>query len=228
MWELIANGLGLAGTGFSLASGFALDKKVDVIASSLQRLENLQFQLLERVDSHEHLVDGFLPLLRTFGREPNPREQVKTMQMLNEYSRQLQADLKTSTSSLLLDAASEMRQIIDSVRLTHSTEQWVVPRKFTSALYHDPFEAGVVEFQDVSKHGIWGVREPYIVSPHLSPIWWSNPMTGQSFLGKISMTELERYGIKTNAPKYLHTTDGHVYSPEHGLYLPSYFVERFA
>jgi hypothetical protein len=41
------------------------------------------------------------------------------------------------------------------------------------------------------------------------------------------MAELERYGIRTTAPRYLHTVDGHVYSPEHGLYLPSYFVDRY-
>jgi hypothetical protein len=226
MWELIANGLGLAGTGYALASGFSLDKRVEAIASSRQRLDNLQLQLLERAGSSENLIDRFLPLLRAFGQESNPREQLKTVQILAEYSRQLRADLKTSTSSLLQDVVSEMGRIIDSVRLTHSTEQRV-PRKFLSDLYHEPFAAGVVEFQDVSEHGIWGVREPYIVGSRLSPLWWANPLTGQSFLGKISMAALQRYGIKTSAPKYLHITDGHVFSPEHGLYLPSYIVERF-
>jgi hypothetical protein len=225
MWDLIANGLGLAGSGYPLLSGFALDKKVDVIAPSLQRLENLESQLLERVGSHQNLVDGFLPLLHAFVREPDPRNQLRTAQMLAEYSRQLQTDLKVGTSRLLLDAVSEMHQIIDSVRLTtHSTNQRV-PSKFARALYNDPFDAGVVEFNDVSAHGIWGVQEPYIISPQLSPIWWTNPMTGQSFLGKISMAELRRYGINTSAPKYLHAIDGHVYSPQHGLYLPSYFVD---
>lgn len=223
MWELIANGLGLVGTGVSLVSGFALDKKTDVMSSSLERIENLQAQLLEQARSKQQFIHGPVSLVRNFGREPDPRAQLKTAQVLAEYSQQLQSDLNASTSRILNEVVSEMRRVIDSVRLTVSGEMHV-PRKFARAIVHNPFDAGVVEFRDITEHGIWGVKEPHIVSPNLSPIWWSNPRSGKSYLGKISTAELERYGIKTTAPRYLHTVDGHVYSPEHGLYLPSYFV----
>lgn len=224
MWDLIANGLGLVGTGYSFVSGFSLDKKINAINASFEKLETLQSQVLDSVASHSLLANKLLPLLEAFRGESNPGEQLKTAQILAEYSRQLQADLESRTSTLLAGAISEMRNVIESVRLTQAPQQ-PAPGRFTRALYNDPFGTGVVEFQDISASGIWGVTEPYIVSPHLSPISWRDPMSGRQFLGKISISELQRYGIKTTTPKYLHTVGGHVYSASHGLYVPSYIVD---
>jgi ribosomal protein S10 len=145
MLELIANGLGLAGTGVSLVSGFALDKKMDVMSSSLARIEHLQSQLLEQTRSNQQIVQGPVSLVRNFGRELDPREQLKTAQMLAEYSRQLQSDLKASTSRILNDVVSEMRKVVESVRLTISGDVRV-PRDFARAIAHNPFDAGIVEF----------------------------------------------------------------------------------
>lgn len=223
MWELLVNGLSLVGTGHSFISGFTLDKKVKELRSSQERLEKIQSQLLERVNSTNVLGNDILPLLDSFRRESNPGEQLKISQILGEYSRQLQGDLQGKTYSLLTDAVSEMQRTLESVRLTLAPAQ-PAPPQFLNTLFRDPFAAGLVEFKDISTGGIWGVNESHLVNPHMSPVSWVNPFTGRSFLGRITLGDLQRYGINVTPPRYRHTVGGHVYSEVHGLYLPAYMV----
>lgn len=223
MWELIANGLGLVGTGVSLVSGFSLDKRFDALNNSFEKLNTLQAQILERVDAHPLLPRNVLPLIDVFQATSDPIEQVKTARLMAEYSRQLQVQSESSTSALLSDVIAEMRSVIESVRFTQVSGQ-PAPRALTRTLYNDPFDAGIVEFHDITSRGMWGLNAPYVVSPHLSPISWCDPTTGRNFLGKISTSELRRYGINVTTPQYRHAIDGHIYSSSYGLYLPSYMV----
>ena len=223
MWELIANGLGLAGTGYSILSGFSLDKKVDAISASLGKLEDLHSQLNERIGSASSLLSTVSPLISGFAGKVDPNEQLKTAQLLADYTRRWQVELEAKASALFIEVIREMRNVADSARLTQSSER-MAPEKLIRALYHDPFDAGIVEYRDISDNGIYGISGPYIVSPHLTPISWRQPQSGRRFLGKISNSDLERYGIRMSIPNYTHTVDGHVYSDRHGLYLPSYMV----
>jgi hypothetical protein len=223
MWELLANGLGLAGTGYSVLSGFSLDKKITAINSSLARLEQLHSQLNERLDSRTSLANITLPLITSFGGKVDPREQFRTAQLLAEYVQRRDAEIEARTSALFAEAIAEMRKVMESVRYSQSHGQ-LAPENLVRTLYQNPFEAGVVEYRDISNSGLYGLTEPYIVTPHLSPISWLDPRSGQQFLGKISTSDLARFGLKIKAPRYAHVLDGHIYSDRHGIYVPSWMI----
>jgi hypothetical protein len=116
--------------------------------------------------------------------------------------------------------------MLRAVQASHYTENAPLRLKgdLFRGLVHDPYEAGVAQYSDISEGGLWARGDKRIITPHMAPITWGNPLTGRMFLGEMPLNRLRHYGMEVQVPHYRHVVDGLVYSDKHGLYLPSYIV----
>ena len=226
MWQLLLNGLSVAGSLASLtslASGFSVDKNVKQIQKSLKRLEELQEEVLHDSRISRAVLDNAVPLLSSFADLENPNQQSLSANALEEIIGSIHREEAERTRSILSDALQEMTAVIQSFHLTQSPPIQT-PSHIFQRLVRDPYEAGVTGMWDISEGGIWTRDEPLLVNPMLTPVTWANPVTGRTFLGQMPLSRLYQFGVHVQPPTYRHSTDGLVFSERSGLYVPSHLV----
>lgn len=226
MWQLMFNGLSLASslTGlYSFASGFSLDKNVDQIQKSLQRLEGMHGQLLDASRVSRTIVEDVTPIISSFTDLKNPTQQSLSATTLEQIVRSIHREETETTRSILAAVLAEMRTVVDSVRLAQSPPIQT-PVNIWRRLIADPYEAGMTGISDISEGGLWAREQPQLVNPMLTPVTWANPLTGQAFLGRMPLSRLRQFGLDLHPPSYPHATDGLIFSERHGLYVPSYLA----
>jgi hypothetical protein len=226
MWQLLLNGLSVAGSLASLtsfASGFSVDKNVAQIQKSLQRLEELQEEVLHDGRLGRAVLDNAIPLLSSFADLKNPNQQSLSANALEQIIGSIHREEAERTRSILRDALQEMTAVIQSFHLTQSPPIQT-PVHIFQRLVRDPYEAGVTGMWDISEGGVWTRDEPLLVNPMLTPVTWANPVTGRTFLGQMPLSRLYQFGVDVQPPTYRHSTDGLVFSERCGLYVPSHLV----
>ena len=226
MFDLLLNGLNLAGTAGSLASylkGFALERDVKQIKESLLRLERLN----EDLKSARSLVPpdlignflGDLSGLRSFGRRKD------ATQLLADYEQNLREGFRRQASSVVEDLIGELRALSQSVRVVESE-----PLMFEGDLFNsvrlDPWAAGVRQIVEIPDGRIFKVARHQVMTADSSPLLWEDPWSQKRFMGTIPLAGLRRYGLRIEPPRYQRANDGFIYSASHGLYLPGLFLER--
>ncbi len=226
MWQLLVNGLSVAGSlaGLtSFASGFSVDKNIKQIQKSLQRLEELQEEVLHDNRISRAVLDHAVPLLSSFADLKNPNQQSLSANALEQIIGTIHREEAERTRSILSDALQEMAAVIQSFQLTQSPPIQT-PAHIFQRLVRDPYEAGVTGMWDISEGGIWTRDEPLLVNPMLTPVTWANPVTGRTLLGQMPLSRLYQFGVHIQPPTYRHSTDGLVFSERCGLYVPSHLV----
>lgn len=226
MFDLLLNGLNLAGTASSIASyvnGFALERDVRQIKASLERLERINEELKStRSLLPPDLVGNFLgdlSGLKSFGRSGNPA------QLLANYEQNLRDGFRRQAISLVEDLIGEFRALSQAVRVVESE-----PLMFEGDLFNsvrlDPWAAGVRNIVEVPDGRIFKVASHQVITGDSSPLLWEDPWSQRRFMGTIPMAGLRRYGLRIEPPRYQRANDGFIYSTSHGLYLPVLLLER--
>jgi hypothetical protein len=204
MWQLMFNGLNLAGSLASLgsfASGFSLEKDVDQIQASLRRLEHLLDELLDASGVSRGILEEVAPIVSGFRNLTDPSQQALSVGGLEQLRRSIHREVTETTRSILATVLAEMRAVVGSIHFAQSPPR-ETPRNILRRLITDPYDAGVTEIWDISDGGLYARDEPRLVNP----------------------TRLRQFGLDVHPPKYTHNIDGLVFSERHGLYLPSYLV----
>jgi hypothetical protein len=226
MWELLLNGLNIAGSFAGLssfASGFSIERDLRQIKDSIGKLEELQSRLLESSRTNSIVIDKVGPMITDFQKVDNHAQNVNSMQILERYVRSLHSDLTKSTNSILSEALSEMKKVIDSYRYTQS-ESVQIPKNLLRDIVHEPFRLNVRDLEDITQGGLLAHPRQRYMNHTATPLTWCNPLNGQSFCGEIPLSVLRGYGLRVHPPSYRYSADGHIYSDKYGLYLPSYLV----
>jgi hypothetical protein len=227
MWELLFNGLSIAGSVSSVGSwagGFTLEKKTREIEASLRRLEELNAYLLNSARLHDAVLNEVSPVISNFYNAKTPNEQIHSVHTLERQFTELRRELSTETKNILQSTVAEMQRTIQSAHYSAMQPQQI-RGDFFSKLAKDPYQVGVTQYWDISNGGLWARKDQKVISAQAAPITWGNPFTGQVFLGEIPLSSLSQNGIRLHVPHYRHVVDGHIYSDRHGLYLPSYMIE---
>jgi hypothetical protein len=217
-WQLMVNGLNLAGSVAgvgSLVSGFSLERRLRQIELSLKRLEEVLYELSKAPG----IARAVLDMITSFLKAADPRQQIQSAARFEACAKELRRDLPEDTWTMLSDALTEMKMLIDSVQYSR-TGLVNSPHNILRQLVANPRRAGVTEFWDISDGGLWTRKRPLLMGPEQTPVVWANPLTGQLFLGEMPLSRLREYGLEICAPEYQRAVDGHVYSHRYGLYLP--------
>jgi len=226
MWQLMLNGLSLLSSGvglYSSARGFSAEKNVEQIQQSLKRIEGLHDQLLDASRVSRTIIEGVAPLLSDFSQLKNPAQQVLSAATLEQIVRSINREETEATRAILAASMAEIRTVLDSFRLAQSPT-FPAPANILQELLEDPYEAGITSLWDISESGLWTPEQPQLANRVFTPITWSHPKTGQTFLGKMPISRLQRFGLNQQPLSYPHTIDGLVFSDRYGLYVPSYLA----
>lgn len=227
MWELIYNGLNIVGSlsGIgSFASGFSMDRNINSIKKSLDVLETNYSKILNASKINQTILEEVAPIINNYKNHNIPNLQNISINQIQNHLIDFRKDLSTSLKEILESTLHEMRTILDSTHLTEG-KRIHAPKNLLYDLTKNPFNTGINQFWDISESGLWNLNKRRIINRNISPITWSNPLTGQMFLGEIPLTNLYKYGMNVQPPNYRNVVDGCIYSDRYGLYLPSYYVE---
>lgn len=229
-FELIANGLNFTLNALSVASnltsivsylsGFSLEKNIDQIAKSVQSLNDISKRIddLSKTSYQSNiLLNEIATKIPTF-RGNDIYNQGLALQHLSQLWEQEQLQRKHERD-LLYDTINEMKNILQSFRYAQSQPQ-EIPRKMLNTLtvspekvlhYIAPFNSTDIMNQSITQR---------IMNQNISPVILQYP-NNQSYFGAISNQYLYDHGVKLHVPQYTASIDGHIFSPKHGLYLPS-------
>ncbi len=222
MWELLINGVNLLGSAAgigSFASGFALEKDIGRISNSLRRLEELNHDLLRATQNNRRLIEQVVPVLSEFPNLRTPAQQATSAGFLQQYLSEFCDGITATTRNILTASVAEVQNVVDSIHYAE-TKRVKVPEQLLHRIAANPSALGIPQVWDISNGGLLGWGGCQIMDNSVTPITWSNPLTGRVFLGEVPYEALRRYGLDIRAPKYQLTRDGYAYSPAHGLYLP--------
>lgn len=226
MFDLLLNGLNVLGSVGSLASyvkGFALERDVEQLKASVQRIAKISEELrFARVEVPDRLVENFLAdlsVLKSFGRSESP------VQLLAKYEEALRQAFRRQLGYWGQELVGELRSLSEAVQLSE-TEPLLVDGDLFERVRLDPGGMGVSNMAQVRDGRIWHSAGGRLVTRASAPIFWEDPWSRRRFMGTVPMATFRRYGLHIEPPRYQQAKDGFVYSERHGLYLPVLFLER--
>jgi len=225
MWELLANGINLAASAtglYSFASGFSVDRNIRQLQTSVEGLKEVQEKLLHDFSKHSDVVERLTPAITRFIGSQDLLERKHYQSVFDQLSRHVAEEIAGPVRLLAEEAQDEMQKYLDSVRVTHGVVSHA-PTKLLQAISSDPFRAGMTRMWDISAGGLYSVQRPTILTPQFAPVSWTDPRTHRAFLGEMPFNLLSGYGFNVRAPEYRNMADGHIFSEQHGLYVPRDF-----
>lgn len=224
MFDLLFNGLSAAGSAAGVASyisGFTLERNVAQIRQSLERLEKLHRSLASRTSFPDSQF--FNELLGDFSGLRALGQQRGAEQLLQDYDRQLREQFRLQASSVVEDLVGEMKALSQAVRVVETEPVEVDPR-LMHGIHRDAWGTGIRDIIEVPQGRLYGATGRRLVDRESTPLVWTDPRSRKRFLGTMPLGQLRRYGVHMGAPTYHVAADGFVYSPSHGLYLPTFYL----
>jgi hypothetical protein len=216
MWELIANGLNVIGSmssAGSFISSFSIDRNMKIIENSVLNIEKdlKDFNSLFRDIGKPEYLEKFLENLIDSQR----RNEIKSDEILNALS------LANKSQEKLIMSLTEFVKDIKGAYKFIKTDYAQSVRSLHKELIYNPFNAGISQFWDVSASNSLDNFPGKTISNSFTPISWTNPNSGQHFLGEMHNNSLHRFGINVQMPHYKFNQDGFIYDATRGLYLPN-------
>ena len=216
MWELIANGLNVAGSLASIGSfisSFSVDRDRKSIEKSVQNIErNLNdFNKVFKEIGKPGYLENYLSNL------------IDSKTFNNITSNEILKAINTASKDQerLIVALSESISEIKNAYHFKKTEYTPFNKNFQKELINDPFRIGISQFWDISEVHSFENFPNKILSNINTPVLWSNPFNGRKFIGEMHNSNLHRFGIDVNIPHYKFNNNGFAYDTKRGLYLPT-------
>jgi len=216
MWELIANGINIIGSlasAGSFISSFSVDRDRKIIENSVINIEKhlKDFNGIFRDIGKPQYLEKYIENLINSQR----KNEVNSDQILNALNL-----VNKSQEKLIAPLAELVREVKGAYKF-RKTDYTQNVSNLHKELIHNPFNAGVSQFWDVSAINGFENFPSKTISNINTPLSWTNPYNGHRFLGEIHNNNLEQFGINVYVPHYKFNQGGFIYDEKSGLYLPS-------
>lgn len=232
MWELMANGLNIAGSAasvYSFIKGFSVDRDLQEIMKRLPKIEELLYEIRDRPQCNVIILEKAAPIIADFSQFNNPGQTWHAAEQLERYATSPNTGLTQSERNILNEAASQMKKIALAYRYTES-DPVLMPKSLLRDIIDNPSDLGLEHQQDITGGGLLGqpvkTGQRYILE-NSSPITWCNPLTGRSFVGEMPFSVLSQYGLEMEPPSYECSENGHIYALKSGQYSPLILGEMY-